>query len=87
MTALAGLLIKLHPCRTCGCDIAHIIEGLDAQFCCEQCDRVRGHLTDHTQDFLCQAIKLWGRPSAPLLIRRSNFTETSSQPSGAGAQM
>jgi hypothetical protein len=85
---LAGLQVKLpQPCQ-CKCAIARIANGewKNPPLICDQCGRIAGCLAECAQEFLGQAIKLWGRPPTPIVIRKSNMTETSVPPPGAGAQ-
>lgn len=86
---LAGLRIKLHPCRACKCDTARIVGGewRTTPFVCEQCGRERGRLNEMTQHFIGEFIKLFGRPSSPIEIRQSHYLKTSPQPSGAAVGM
>jgi len=85
---LAGLQVKLpQPCR-CKCSTARIASGgwRSPPLICDKCGTIAGCLAECAQEFLGQAIKLWGRPSTPLIIRQSNIAETSSLPPGAGTQ-
>jgi hypothetical protein len=85
---IVGLQVKLQsPCR-CHCDTARIVKGewLNVPFCCEGCGMERGRLSYATVTFVRRAIELWGRPTSPIELKHANYIETSSQPSGAGAE-
>jgi len=80
---LVGLRVKMRPCAACGCIIAHINSKA---MTCDSCGRKRGRLDSETQRFLRDFIAIFGRPTAPIEIRPPQaVTETSPQPSGAGA--
>jgi len=78
------LRVKLRPCRNCGCISAHITKG--EGITCDSCGGERGRLDADTQRFLRDFIAIFGRPTSPIEIKQSNYTETSLQPSGAGAE-
>jgi hypothetical protein len=85
---IVGLRVRLQrPCR-CRCDIARVVKGqwLNVPFCCEGCGMERGRLSYMTVTFVRRAIELWGRPTSPIGLKHANYIETSSQPSGAGAE-
>jgi hypothetical protein len=81
---LVGLRVKLRPCPACGCIIRHINSKA---MTCDSCGRKRGRLDADTQRFLRDFIAIFGRPTAHIEIRppQAVSTETSPQPSGAGA--
>jgi hypothetical protein len=83
---LVGLRVKTRPCAgACGCVIAHITPG--AAVACASCGRRRARLDAETQRFLRDFVAIFGRPASPIEIRppQAVSTETSPQPSGAGA--
>jgi hypothetical protein len=84
---IIGLRVKFNPCR-CRCDVARIVKGewLNVPFACEGCGIERGRLSYATITFIRKAIEIWGRPTSPIELKRGNYIETSSQPSGAGAE-
>jgi hypothetical protein len=83
-SAVIGLRVKLRPCRKCGCISAHIAK--DEGITCDSCGGERGRLSRETQRFLGDSIAIFGRPTSPIEIKQSNYTETSLQPPGAGAE-
>ena len=80
---IIGLRVKLRPCHACGCISAHITKG--EGITCDSCGGERGRLSHETQRFLGDFTAIFGRPTSPIEIRQSNFTKTSPQPTGAGA--
>jgi hypothetical protein len=83
---LVGLRVRLRPCAgVCGCVIATVVTG--AAVACASCGRRRARLDSETQRFLRDFVAIFGRPTAPIEIRppQAVSTETSPQPSGAGA--
>jgi len=82
---LLGLRVRLRPCPACALIIATVVNG--NAMTCDSCGRRRGRLDSETQRFLRDFIAIFGRPTAPIQIRppQAVTTETSPQPSGAGA--
>jgi hypothetical protein len=76
---MIGLRVKFQPCRKCQCVIGHIAE--DNAVVCDCCGTARLRLDHETQRFLSDFIAIFGRPIAPIEIRK-----TSLLPSGAVAE-
>jgi hypothetical protein len=72
--SLCGLVVHLPtPCR-CGAAVATIGAGAGphaAALCCAKCETHRGWLAHETHRFITEFIKTFGRPAAPIAIRRS----------------
>jgi hypothetical protein len=73
VTPLDGLKAELKPCR-CGASLATIGPGAGphaASLTCVQCHAPRFWMQKAEHAFLCAAIKQFGIPDQPILIRRS----------------
>jgi hypothetical protein len=81
VNTLIDLRVKMLPCRACGCITGRI--AARQAVVCESCARKRLRLDRETVRFLTDFIEVFGRPTSPIEIRKS---ETSLQPSGAGAE-
>jgi hypothetical protein len=68
---LAG--VRVHPpgrCR-CGTELATI--DAIAQLRCASCSALRGRLHPQTFDFIAEAVRLFGNPTQPVIIRRGDI--------------
>jgi hypothetical protein len=62
-----GLTVRLESACKCGAAFA-VIDGASCRCAC--CDAYRDVLSHETQKFITEIVRLVGRPTAPILIRR-----------------
>jgi hypothetical protein len=75
---LQGLAIQLPDCCQCGSCDAVIGEGKgphSASLFCSQCERHRGWMTNESHAFVSELIEKFGKPTAPIQIRRKKEGE------------
>jgi hypothetical protein len=83
---LIGLEVRLpDACPKCGAVIALVGTGKgphQAVLHCRGCSFHRGWVSHTSFDFLNTVVCKFGRPTAPILIRRGNYDETASSSDG-----
>src|SRR6476660_6912051 len=70
---LVGLAVQLPDACRCGRDVARIGPPAGphlAELRCARCERHRGWLPRAAHRFLVETVKQFGRPTAPIAIRR-----------------
>jgi hypothetical protein len=76
---LAGLAVRLPDVCRCGSDVAKIGSPVGphlAELYCAHCERHRGWLPRVAHEFLAEVVNKFGRPTAPITIRRSERHNT-----------
>jgi hypothetical protein len=62
-----GLVVRLPGPCVCRAIMATVISG--NRLCCANCGARRGKLSPETQRFITEVVKLFDRPSTPIIIR------------------
>jgi hypothetical protein len=79
---LIGLVVELpDSCNNCGSKRAAIGNGTRVHrgsLHCSSCDRHRGWVSHSTAAFLLKFIEVFGRPDAPIAVRRGQYPPTDS---------